>query len=355
MSRRRFFTLLLVAILGIGSALYLSSRRNRTPELTGAPLFPSLAAAIADVDSVSIRRGSATPGVALRRNGAAWSVSERDGYPADTAKLRRLLLSLADARVVEEKTANPANYAVIGVEDPTAPGATSTEVSFTVNAAAKPASRAVIIGKSAGEGSYVRLVGAARSELVAPGISVEADPHDWIDPRLLDVPLAMITALEIHPAAGPGYVLRRARPDTTEFTLTAVPPGRTALGSNALAPAATAFADLTVEDVAPAATVDFSKPATATLSLSDGRVLTLLGSVVGNEHWITVESSKDAALSAKTRGRAYALAAYRYDAIFRPLEQLLQPKPSSATATGERPSAAPAKLGRARPAAQPPP
>jgi len=352
--------LLLFALLAIGAAVYFDSPHNRSGEETRAALLPGLAAGIAAVDGIAIRRGSATPSVELRRKGTVWTVAERDDYPADTPKLRRLLLSLADARVVEEKTANPANYAVIGVEDPASPGATGTEISLTTAAAAPAgaeaaavhaAAHAVIIGKSTGDGSYVRLAGVAQSELVTPGISVETDPHYWIDARLFDVPVATITALEVHPAAGPGYLLRRAAPDAPDFALSVVPAGRTALEPKLLAPSPAAFGNLTVEDVAPASSVDFSAPATATLSLSDGNVLTLRGSAVGDKRWITVASSKDAALSTKTQGRAYALAAYRYDAIFRPLEQLLQPKPSppehtpAARATGAHP----------RPSAQPPP
>jgi hypothetical protein len=358
-SRGRFVTLLLLALLAIGAAVYFSSQRNRNGEETRAALLPGLAGGIAAVDGITIRRGSATPSVTLRRQGAVWTVAERDGYPADTLKLRRLLLSLADARVVEEKTANPANYAVIGVEDPASPGATGTEISLTTQAAAPAgaeaaahaAAGAVIVGKSTGDGSYVRLAGVAQSELVTPGISVETDPHYWIDPSLFDVPVATITALEVHPAVGPGYLLRRAASDASDFALSVVPPGRTALDPKLLAPSPAAFGNLTAEDVAPATSVDFSAPATATLSLSDGNVLTLRGSAVGDKHWITVASSKDTALSTKTQGRAYALAAYRYDAIFRPLEQLLQPKPSppehapAARATGAHP----------RPSAQPPP
>lgn len=353
MSGRRFIALVLVAVLGIGAAFYFSQQRARVGEDTAAALFPDLAGGIAGVDSITIRHGSSTPTVQLRRKGSAWTVAERDDYPADTPKLRQLLLSLADARIVEQKTSNPASYAVIGVQDVAAPGATGTEVRFTIGGAAQGAAhaakqsaeQAVIVGKSTADGSYVRLVGAAASALVTPAISVETDPRYWIDPSLLDVPVATITALEVHPATGPGYQLRRAAPEAADFTLAAVPPGRSALDAKALAPSPAAFGNLTAEDVAPATSVNFSTPATAILSLTDGTVLTLRGSAVGDKHWITVESSKDAALSNKTRGRAYALPAYRYDAIFRPLEQLLQPKPAAgAHAPVKRPQGLPGQV-----------
>lgn len=78
--------------------------------------------------------------------------------------------------------------------------------------------------------------------------------------------------------------------------------------------------------MAPAAGIEFKGTPTAVLTLTDGDVITLQGAVSGDKHWLEVEPGKDAALAARTKGRAFEVAGYRYDAIFRPLEQLLQPK-----------------------------
>jgi hypothetical protein len=51
---------------------------------------------------------------------------------------------------------------------------------------------------------------------------------------------------------------------------------------------------------------------------------------IADKHWIKVTANKDAALAAKAKDRAFEVASYRYDAIFRPLEQLLVPKESKA-------------------------
>jgi hypothetical protein len=107
---------------------------------------------------------------------------------------------------------------------------------------------------------------------------------------------------------------------------------------------------LTADDVTPASDVDFSKATVATVTLSDGSVLTVTGATVGDKHWIQLQASKDAALDAKTAGRAFEIAAYRFDAIFRPLEQLLVPKApppgaakssASSNAAGPKPAASP--------------
>ena len=118
-----------------------------------------------------------------------------------------------------------------------------------------------------------------------------------------------------------------------------------------MAPSPTAFSNLSDDDVAPIAEVDFSKPSTVTLALSDGGVITLTGAAVGEKRWIQVAAPKDAALSAKTTGRAFEIASYRYDQIFRPLEQLLVPQPAP-NAKPAAPGAKPAPQGASPPNAK---
>ena len=68
------------------------------------------------------------------------------GYPADAAKVRKLLLALAEAKPVEEKTSNPANYAALGVEDVSSADATGVRVEL--EGTAQPVN--LIVGKAAG-------------------------------------------------------------------------------------------------------------------------------------------------------------------------------------------------------------
>ena len=75
------------------------------------------------------------------------------------------------------------------------------------------------------------------------------------------------------------------------------------------------------------ADIDFARPPQAIFTLDrTATSMTLTGTAAGDKRWIEVESTKDAALAAKTKDRAFEIASYRYDAIFRPLDQLLVPK-----------------------------
>ena len=51
----------------------------------------------------------------VEKGATDWTVGERD-YPADSGKVRKLLLDLAALSVVEEKTRIPENYPALGVE-----------------------------------------------------------------------------------------------------------------------------------------------------------------------------------------------------------------------------------------------
>ncbi len=66
MSRRRFLTLLVAAVIAISGALYLSSQRNLPRDPQGGALMPALAGENDPVTSLPVRRGSAAPTVTMR-------------------------------------------------------------------------------------------------------------------------------------------------------------------------------------------------------------------------------------------------------------------------------------------------
>jgi hypothetical protein len=384
MSRQRFIALIVAALVAISAALYFSTQRNNSREVSGLPLLPTLASEMNTVTSLSVLKGGPTPVVTVHKQGEQWTVAERANYPADVAKLRKLLLALSDAKIREEKTSDPANYSVIGVEDPTKPGATGTQIELI----AKAGKHDVIVGKPVEQGNFVRRVGEKSSYIVEPGISLEAEPRYWIDTRLLDISADKIQSIQFKPETGPAYTVRRVtepqKPDdskksapnaaanaptapdasaasgtptapaapaaeaSSKFVLEGVPSGRQAADSNALAPSPTTFSNLNDDDVAPVGDIDFSKPSTVTLALSDGSVITLTGAAVGDKRWIQVAAPKSAVLSAKANGRAFEIASYRYDQIFKPLEQLLVPKPVP-TAKPPPPGAIPSPPGTSGP------
>jgi hypothetical protein len=283
---------------------------------------------------------------------------------------------LSDAKIIEEKTADPANYALIGVDNPTAATAIGTQVTF----ADKDGSHSVIVGKPSGEGNFVRRGDEKVSYLVAPSIYVESEPRYWIDPKLLDIPADDITRIDYKPLAGAPYSVHRVEvnaaapaaapsaaaaatagkagaqkpaPATDKgFALDGVPSGRQAADAQTLAPPPAAFGSISADDVAAAGSIDFSKPVSATLTFKDGSVITLTGTVAGEKHWIQISAPKNDALTARAAGRAFEVAGYRYDGFFRPLDQLLVPKAPPPTPAAPNPQ--PTRRSSAKPPATAP-
>ena len=347
MNRARFTALAVAAFIVLAAALYLGSRRNAgEPSAEGTVFLPQLAGELGTVSEIDLAKGTPAPGVTLHRAGDGWTVAQRADYPADGSKVKKLLLSLADAKIVEEKTSNPVNFPIIGVEDPAKPGAAGTQITLV----AKDGKQSVIVGKPVGEGNFARRGGEDKSFTVAPGITADIEPRGWIDARLLDVPAAQIQSVDAKPAAGAGYTLHRLKAGEDGFAFDGAPPaGRKLLDPKGLAPSPTALSSLSADDVAAASDIDFSTPSQAVFTLADGNVITVTGTVAGDKRWIEVQTAKDAAFNTKAQNRAFEVASYRFDAIFRPLEQLLVPKETKPAA----PPAAPPKgsKGGAKPLA----
>jgi len=325
MSRQRFISLVVAALLAISGALYLSTQRNLPRDSHDVALLPYLANELNTVSTLSIRKGGAAPAVTVHQQDGRWTVAQRGDYPADVSKLRKLLLALSDAKIVEQKTSDPANFSSIGVDDPSASGATGAELSFV----ARDGKHALIVGKTIGEGNFARRVGENTTYSVEPVISFEAEPRFWIEPKLINIAAADIQSVAIKPAAAPAYTVHRAAAGAN-FELDGVPPGRKPSDAAALAPSPTTYGNLDADDVGAVSDVDFSKATVATVTLFSGNVITITGAAGaagGDQHWIQLQTSKDAALNAKAAGRAFELSGYRFDAIFRPLEPMLVPKP----------------------------
>ena len=288
MTPRRLLGLLAAAIVVLALALSVAKLRQGATVVTGNPVLPQLATQFGDVTRVTLRHGAATPGVTLRRAEGGWTLDERAGYAADSARLRRLLVALADLKIAEEKTTDPANYAALGVDDPGHAGAAGTEVTITTASG----SRRLIIGKPAAGGNFVRDPAQAQSFLAVPAVSPDGEPRDWIERRLLDIPPEAIRELTISPPTG--AAVTRPGKDYRALTL------------------------LDADDVAAADSVDWKGASVVTVALAAGGSLVLTGTVAGERHWLQVSEAADTALAARTRGRAFELGASRYDAIFRP-------------------------------------
>jgi hypothetical protein len=343
MTGRRVAWLLAAAVALIAVAIWLSSQRHLERDMTtGALVLPGLRQNVNAITTVSLRKGDSTHAT-LSRQEAGWAVAER-GWPADRSKVRKLLLDLGALNVVEEKTRLAANYPALGVEDVSSPKASGTLVELV----APSHSWAIIIGKSSsGKSGYVRLASAPQSLLAAPPVSVDADPKDWLERALIDLNVARVREVEEKPAQGATYSAARENKEQSNFTVSPLPKGRELTGPGAPDPIAGALSALTLDDVRKA-----EAPAGAQLShvvfrTFDGLAVELAGRKDGSHALVTISarsSAKETAdeaqkLQARCAGWEFEIPDYRYNTIFKPLEELLQkpPEPAHKTAAARPP------------------
>ncbi|HSC06695.1 MAG TPA: DUF4340 domain-containing protein [Steroidobacteraceae bacterium] len=295
MTRQRFVTLLVLALLVITAAIWLSSQRSlRRDDTAGARALPALSSSLNQVSEVRLVKAGDETAVTLKRADSHWQVGERADYPADSSKIRKLLIDLSDLKVVEQKTENPANYAVLGVEDVKEP--TAKGVRVDIAGLAQPVS--LIVGKNAGSrSSYARPAQSAQSLAVTPSISLDTDPKEWLDRSLLDIPAPRVQQVRITDANGHSYVAKRESRDQADFTVPDLPKGRKLTSPTIANSASTALGALTFDDVRPAAAPPTSPKgvARAEFRLFDGTVIEITGRKDGEHHWIHVQPRFDEA------------------------------------------------------------
>ena len=364
MTSRRLLTLTIAALLAIGAGVWLAARQSSTGGQDRALLYPELKQQLDAVQLVQIFKASDAPAVEIVRKDKVWSVTQRAGYPADEPKLRKFLLGLAAAEVVEEKTSNPAHYQSLGVEDVKQPDATGVRVELS----GAPGAINLIVGKSGtGGGSrYVRRAGEDQSWLIDASLDTSASPHEWLRKDILDVAADRVQSVSITIDKQKPYTASKASRADANFDVTDVPRRRKLSSPSAANSFATALTGLTLADVQPASAFEGAAPNShATFTTFDGLVVRLDGWSRDDKRYIAVKTSFDPQLAERfktpaaaaaekpedakaaetkpaaaqhetpnieeqaktTTGRVagwvYEIPSYKYEQIFKPLEELL--------------------------------
>ena len=188
--------------------------------------LPGLAAKLGDVASIEVRRAGLD--LTFVRDGNEWLATQKGNYPADAAKIRRVVLALSDMTLVEPKTSKPDLYPRLQVEDPGK--GKSTLVTIKDKSGADIAG--LIVGKHSydrlGEGNdgvYVRKPGDAQSWLARGSLDFSDDVPSWLARRIVDIPDSRIGKVILTQPDGTTLTLNRAKPDA-KFALENPPKGR---------------------------------------------------------------------------------------------------------------------------------
>jgi hypothetical protein len=294
MNSKNLLILCLIAIIAIAGGVWLAGERASNGGETTAKLYPDLDKKLNDAAAIAIFTAGDKKSVELARKENVWRVTERHSYPADETKLRKLLVSIADAELSEEKTSNPENYASLGVEDLSNATATGVRIEVSVEPPVN-----LIVGKQGPgvQSRYVRRAGEEKSWLVDTQIDNSSTPKDWLRKSILDVSADRIQSATVTtPNAKPYSAAKAARADAN-FAVEGLPKGKELSSPTAANGLATALAGLTLSDVEPASAFTAKPEAQATFRTFDGLVIELDGWSRDDKRFIAARAQHDAALA----------------------------------------------------------
>ena len=271
--------LLLALTIGAGC-------KRSEPAPAKALLFPELAERQDELQNVQLRGAGNKALVTLVRKDGRWRVAERADWPADAGRLSQYLFVLSQTHGVEPKTANPKLYSRLGVEPISSPGATGTELSL----AGGGISSRLLIGHDHAKlnSNYVRIDGQAQTWLTDLPVSFDRDPASWLDRRLIDLPLARISAVRVSGGDARPFSLSH-RDD--RFRLDDVPSAamRDSYQGDALASVLEQlkFEDLAADDGTPVVERELR------FDSVDGRQVTIQAWHEGSQLWVRLAASLD--------------------------------------------------------------
>jgi hypothetical protein len=332
MSQRALLTLLatLAVLVALAIAVAVSERKPTTA--AGGLLLPELKAQLNEVDRIVVRTAGDQVAATLQRQSGLWTVGERGGYPADMGRIRPLLISLAEATILEEKTSNAGSYDRLKVEDIAQPTAGGIQLELH---AGESVTRLIVGGTPGGsDRRFVRRAGEPTSWLVSAGLEVPREASAWQDRRLTDIALERIRAVKIAHPLGQPLQLSRDQATTENFAVAAVPAGRELSFPGAGNAIAAALADLEMESAEPAAQFAAGdvKPIVARFETFDGLAVEIStwrlpgGERVGVRASGEEQAADEAkALNDRLERWVYVLPAWKAEQFTRRLEDLLAP------------------------------
>jgi hypothetical protein len=211
--RRGLIGLAIAAAAMTAAAVAVHLARPAPATVTAAtPVLPALADDLDAVDRLILRTADGSFTVA--RDGDRWVVPDKGGYAADETVIQAVLVGLAELRLEGARTARPALYDRLGVQDPGNPGARSIEV-LALDGAGEVAG-SLILGELriggfglVGPARYVRRPEQAQSWLAAGALDVPRATEDWLERRLMDIPRHLVREVRIEGPDRPALVIRR--------------------------------------------------------------------------------------------------------------------------------------------------
>ena len=249
-------THLVIFSVVLGAIFLLTEPDFKTREQNNSnALFASIQAE--KISDVRIKRGSDE--LSLSHRDGKWTLPSKDGYTADGAKIRSLLLKLLDLRVSQKVSENEKKHTHLGVSSESI-GNGQTLVEFLNKKGEELGG--IYLGEfrkgkgttnfSASSGQYVRKNGQKSVYLIAEPITTNASASYWLDTNLVNVLSSNIAGIQQsfrkEGKESEAFELK-AKSEAGKFELQGHPEKSDTLDPNALQKASSGIENLKLQNV----------------------------------------------------------------------------------------------------------
>ena len=305
----------------------------------GRLMFPGLADRLQDAAEVDIAHQGKT--LVIRRHGDVWGLADRGDYPVEAEKLRGMLTALTELRLVEPRSADPAAYAKLGLQDPNAPDSTA-DLLRVLDAAGKPIAelivghRRVLTAGNVPDEVFVRRPDEAQGWLAEGSLVVDADPLLWLQRDIVNIDHTSIA----HVSVQRGNETLGFDAKDGKLTMT-TPAEHPPLDSYKMDDIARGLEMLTCEDVQPGAAPTTGEIGQSVFTTTDGLAVTTRLYQSGKDLLArfdiagdNVAKAKAATLKARIAGWTYRIGAWKQTALVPSLTDLEAKPDKAAPASG---------------------
>lgn len=352
MQPKQFNMLALSAVISLIAAGVVHSAYNsfNVEIVSGQRLFPSLESKGDQTSRIAIQKGSAKLTLQKSADGKAWSITERDGYPVNPAKVRELVVKLGQAELVERKTSSQEFYGQLDLGDPLVKDTGAKLVRLSDNSDAAIAE--LVVGRErrgafgiGQAGTYVRTLNDPQTWLAKLELDASTSVMDWVDPVFFKIEKNAIETITVKQGDTVIYKLGREAPAKDEkkgaYKLVDVPAGKVQNEKLRIDDLVNGIWTLEMVDVRKQTPEDSQPDMTAEISLDDGAKYLISLKQEDKKAWMMVSvlsDGKDAsgskAIAEATKGWVYEVADWRANQTFKKADEVFEtaeaepPKPS---------------------------
>ena len=287
MKSKTLLILVLLFAVAILAASLVNRSADRSDESTsGQLLAPGLDEVLNDVMALKMTFAAGDSGVTFKKSDSGWTISEKFGYAADSGKIRRFLIRLGEARILEQKTSNPEFYGRLGVADIGSEDGPGTLVEIS---GGNPSLEIVVgdVETRAGNGTYVRRQGETKSFLIDSELVPPRQVMDWLDKQIIDIPSKSVEDILITHNDGQTIHLERI---ADWMVVRDLPADRELTSPTATESMSTVVSGLSLEGVMPADDFEGGAPnVEAVYEIADGRIVSLKAWKSDSDHFFTLD------------------------------------------------------------------